>query len=226
MCIFGALISNLKSYYEGLICIRPWVDGFICICAIFGGFSYFSFIWSCVSLSLYCMMSLMTKMLSSFWFQPLIFVWWPWGSSSVFMFFRSRLVYIYKGLIDVVLWSISPGKYKSKLSLNFLIILYSFESIIIVRWYLFLTVLLFHLYQIIGVVVIFEEFEDLWSFSVFENCLSVCVCVSWVSVHRTLSLFCQESVASSCSSLLILIKCLSSEGIYLYFAQLAFAVAV
>ena len=31
---FWALISNPKSYYEGLICIRPWVDGFICICAI------------------------------------------------------------------------------------------------------------------------------------------------------------------------------------------------
>ena len=38
----------------------------------------------------------------------------------------------------------------------------------------------------------------------------MCVCVRVLgSVTRTLSLFCQESVASSCSSLLILIKCLS-----------------
>ena len=93
-----------------------WFHLYMCY---FGGFSYFSFIWSCVRLSLYCMVSLMTNMLSLFRVQPLIFLWWPWGSSYVFVFFKSRLVYIYKGLIDVVLWSISPGKYKSKLSLNF-----------------------------------------------------------------------------------------------------------
>ena len=50
--------------------------------------------------------------------------------------------------------------------------------------------------------------------------MCVCACLGFLLPEPSLY-FCQESVASSCSSLLILIKCLSSEGIYLYFAQLA-----
>ena len=34
MYFWGSDFESEESYYEGLICIRPWVDGFICICAI------------------------------------------------------------------------------------------------------------------------------------------------------------------------------------------------
>ena len=73
---------------------------------------------------------------------------------------------------------------------------------------------------------IFEDLKTCDFVSVFENCLSVCVCVSWVSVYRTLSLFFARSLllAPVLSSHIDQVS--SLRAFYLYFAQLAFAVAV